>query len=49
MFMDVCGPLLLVSKGTKRFDARQLVLDALAEKKLFLGKQSHPMTLPVCR
>ncbi|XP_024864985.1 valine--tRNA ligase, mitochondrial isoform X3 [Kryptolebias marmoratus] len=35
-------------EGKKRFDARQLVLDALAEKKLFVGKQNHPMTLPVC-
>ncbi|XP_037549531.1 valine--tRNA ligase, mitochondrial [Nematolebias whitei] len=40
-----CGQWL---EGKKRFDARQLVLDALAEKKLFLGKQNHPMTLPVC-
>uniref|UniRef100_A0A4W6DA42 Valine--tRNA ligase, mitochondrial n=1 Tax=Lates calcarifer TaxID=8187 RepID=A0A4W6DA42_LATCA len=32
----------------KRFDARQLVVDALVEKKLFRGKKSHAMTLPVC-
>uniref|UniRef100_A0A4W6DB77 Valine--tRNA ligase, mitochondrial n=1 Tax=Lates calcarifer TaxID=8187 RepID=A0A4W6DB77_LATCA len=34
--------------GVKRFDARQLVVDALVEKKLFRGKKSHAMTLPVC-
>lgn len=36
-------------KGVKRFDARQLIVDALVEKKLFRGKKSHAMTLPVCR
>lgn len=36
-------------KGVKRFDARQLVVDALIEKKLFRGKKSHAMTLPICR
>ncbi|KAG8004963.1 Valine--tRNA ligase [Nibea albiflora] len=35
-------------EGVKRFDARQLVVDALVEKKLFRGKKSHAMTLPVC-
>uniref|UniRef100_A0A8C9WUA4 Valine--tRNA ligase, mitochondrial n=1 Tax=Sander lucioperca TaxID=283035 RepID=A0A8C9WUA4_SANLU len=35
-------------KGVKRFDARQLVVDALVEKKLFRGKKDHAMTLPVC-
>ncbi|KAM8767817.1 valine--tRNA ligase, mitochondrial [Acanthopagrus schlegelii] len=40
-----CGEWL---KGVKRFDARQLVVDALAEKKLLRGKQSHAMTLPIC-
>ncbi|XP_070702289.1 valine--tRNA ligase, mitochondrial isoform X2 [Pempheris klunzingeri] len=40
-----CGQWL---KGVKRFDARQLVVDALVEKKLFRGKKSHAMTLPVC-
>ncbi|XP_028316427.1 valine--tRNA ligase, mitochondrial isoform X2 [Gouania willdenowi] len=35
-------------KGVKRFDARRLVVDALCEKKLFRGKQSHAMTLPMC-
>lgn len=38
-----------VCQGVKRFDARQLVLDALVEKKLFRGKKIHSMTLPVCR
>lgn len=36
-------------QGVRRFDARQLVVDALAEKKLFRGEKSHAMTLPVCR
>uniref|UniRef100_A0A8D3D5W5 Valine--tRNA ligase, mitochondrial n=1 Tax=Scophthalmus maximus TaxID=52904 RepID=A0A8D3D5W5_SCOMX len=34
--------------GVKRFDARELVVDALVEKNLFRGKESHAMTLPVC-
>ncbi|XP_074470390.1 valine--tRNA ligase, mitochondrial [Sebastes fasciatus] len=41
----LCGQWL---QGVKRFDARQLVVDALVEKKLFRGKKSHAMTLPVC-
>ncbi|XP_042362406.1 valine--tRNA ligase, mitochondrial [Plectropomus leopardus] len=40
-----CGQWL---EGVKRFDARQLVVDALVEKKLFRGKKSHAMTLPIC-
>ncbi|XP_051271216.1 valine--tRNA ligase, mitochondrial isoform X4 [Dicentrarchus labrax] len=40
-----CGQWL---EGVKRFDARQFVVDALFEKKLFRGKKSHAMTLPVC-
>ncbi|KAM9340530.1 valine--tRNA ligase, mitochondrial [Symphorus nematophorus] len=40
-----CGQWL---EGVKRFDARQLVVDALVEKRLFRGKKSHAMTLPVC-
>lgn len=36
-------------KGVKRFDARQLVVDALLEKKLFRGKTNHATTLPICR
>uniref|UniRef100_A0A8C2WRY7 Valine--tRNA ligase, mitochondrial n=1 Tax=Cyclopterus lumpus TaxID=8103 RepID=A0A8C2WRY7_CYCLU len=40
-----CGQWL---EGVKRFDARQLVVDALVEKRLFRGKQNHAMTLPVC-
>ncbi|XP_041665838.1 valine--tRNA ligase, mitochondrial isoform X2 [Cheilinus undulatus] len=35
-------------QGVKRFDARQQVVDALMEKKLFREKKSHAMTLPVC-
>lgn len=40
-----CGQWL---EGVKRFDARQLVVDALVEKKLFRGKENHAMTLPIC-
>ncbi|XP_072226905.1 valine--tRNA ligase, mitochondrial isoform X2 [Leuresthes tenuis] len=40
-----CGQWL---EGVKRFDARQLVVDALIEKKLFRGQKNHPMTLPIC-
>ncbi|XP_056271759.1 valine--tRNA ligase, mitochondrial isoform X8 [Pseudoliparis swirei] len=40
-----CGQWL---EGVKRFDARQLVVEALVEKRLFRGKESHAMTLPVC-
>lgn len=36
-------------KGVKRFEARQLVVNALTEKKLFRGTKSHAMTIPVCR
>uniref|UniRef100_A0A3P9J7E0 Valine--tRNA ligase n=1 Tax=Oryzias latipes TaxID=8090 RepID=A0A3P9J7E0_ORYLA len=41
----LCGPWL---QGVRRFDARQLVIDALVEKRLFRGEKSHAMTLPVC-
>ncbi|KAM4539406.1 valine--tRNA ligase, mitochondrial isoform 2-T2 [Odontesthes bonariensis] len=40
-----CGKWL---EGVKRFDARQLVVDALVERKLFRGQKCHPMTLPIC-
>ncbi|XP_077447496.1 valine--tRNA ligase, mitochondrial [Stigmatopora argus] len=40
-----CGPWL---EGIKRFDARQLIVDVLLEKKLFRGKKDHAMTLPIC-
>ncbi|XP_045914293.1 valine--tRNA ligase, mitochondrial isoform X3 [Micropterus dolomieu] len=40
-----CGQWL---EGVKRFDARQLVVDALVEKKLFRGKKNHAMILPIC-
>ncbi|CAN9504193.1 unnamed protein product [Ophioblennius macclurei] len=43
--MPSCGEWL---QGVKRFTARQLVVDALVEKKMFRGKRSHAMTLPVC-
>uniref|UniRef100_A0A672Z2W6 Valine--tRNA ligase, mitochondrial n=1 Tax=Sphaeramia orbicularis TaxID=375764 RepID=A0A672Z2W6_9TELE len=32
----------------KRFDARQRVVDALTERKLFRGKKDHSMALPIC-
>ncbi|KAM6958804.1 valine--tRNA ligase, mitochondrial [Aplochiton taeniatus] len=41
----LCGPWL---KGLKRFDARERVMEALAEKKLYRGKKEHAMSLPVC-
>ncbi|XP_029022067.1 valine--tRNA ligase, mitochondrial isoform X3 [Betta splendens] len=41
----LCG---LWLEGVKRFDARQLVVDALVEKKLFRGERSHAMMLPIC-
>lgn len=40
-----CGDWL---KGVKRFDAREMVVDALQEKRLFRGKHDHSMTLPIC-
>ncbi|XP_029919091.1 valine--tRNA ligase, mitochondrial isoform X2 [Myripristis murdjan] len=43
--MPHCGQWL---KGVKRFDARQQVLDALADKKLLRGKKDHAMSLPIC-
>uniref|UniRef100_A0A8C5A2W1 Valine--tRNA ligase, mitochondrial n=1 Tax=Gadus morhua TaxID=8049 RepID=A0A8C5A2W1_GADMO len=41
-----CGQWL---EGVKRFDAREKVLDALAEKKLLRNKKDHAMSLPKCR
>ncbi|XP_056153882.1 valine--tRNA ligase, mitochondrial [Lampris incognitus] len=41
----VCGRWL---EGTKRFDARERVLNALAEKQLLRGKRDHAMSLPIC-
>uniref|UniRef100_A0A1A8CTA0 Valine--tRNA ligase, mitochondrial n=1 Tax=Nothobranchius kadleci TaxID=1051664 RepID=A0A1A8CTA0_NOTKA len=43
--MPSCGQWL---EGVKRFDARQMIVDALVEKKLFRGKQDHAMAVPVC-
>uniref|UniRef100_A0A3Q3J4C9 Valine--tRNA ligase, mitochondrial n=1 Tax=Monopterus albus TaxID=43700 RepID=A0A3Q3J4C9_MONAL len=40
-----CGQWL---EGVKRFDARQRIVDALVEKKLFRGKKDHAMTLSIC-
>ncbi|CAL8295716.1 unnamed protein product [Merluccius merluccius] len=40
-----CGQWL---EGVKRFDARKMVLDALAEKKLLRDKKDHAMSLPMC-
>ncbi|XP_039870439.1 valine--tRNA ligase, mitochondrial isoform X2 [Simochromis diagramma] len=42
---ESCGQWL---EGVKRFDARQLVVDALVEKRLFRGRKAHAMSLPVC-
>ncbi|KAM4725503.1 valine--tRNA ligase, mitochondrial isoform 2-T3 [Anableps anableps] len=41
----LCGEWL---EGVKRFDARQLVVNGLVEKKLFRGKKNHTMSLPIC-
>uniref|UniRef100_A0AAV2K459 valine--tRNA ligase n=1 Tax=Knipowitschia caucasica TaxID=637954 RepID=A0AAV2K459_KNICA len=35
-------------QGERRFEARQMVVDALVEKKLFRGKREHSMVLPIC-
>uniref|UniRef100_A0A8C1J6M8 Valine--tRNA ligase, mitochondrial n=1 Tax=Cyprinus carpio TaxID=7962 RepID=A0A8C1J6M8_CYPCA len=40
-----CGQWL---EGVKRFDARERVITALMERKLFRGKKEHPMSLPIC-
>ncbi|CAL8363597.1 unnamed protein product [Arctogadus glacialis] len=40
-----CGQWL---EGVKRFDAREMVLDALAERKLLRNKKDHAMSLPKC-
>uniref|UniRef100_A0A671P092 valine--tRNA ligase n=1 Tax=Sinocyclocheilus anshuiensis TaxID=1608454 RepID=A0A671P092_9TELE len=40
-----CGQWL---EGVKRFDARECVITALMERKLFRGKKDHPMSLPIC-
>ncbi|XP_062291672.1 valine--tRNA ligase, mitochondrial isoform X2 [Scomber scombrus] len=45
MMTPLCGHWL---EGVKRFDARQLVTDALAERKLLRDKKDHAMTLPIC-
>lgn len=37
------------SQGVKRFDARDRVISALMERKLFRAKKDHPMSLPICR
>ncbi|XP_010871392.2 valine--tRNA ligase, mitochondrial [Esox lucius] len=41
----LCGQWL---EGVRRFDAREHVIDALREKKLFRGKEDHAMSLPLC-
>uniref|UniRef100_H2ZWJ3 valine--tRNA ligase n=1 Tax=Latimeria chalumnae TaxID=7897 RepID=H2ZWJ3_LATCH len=35
-------------KGVERFLAREKVIEALAERGLYRGSQSHPMVLPLC-
>ncbi|KAG9279630.1 valine-tRNA ligase, mitochondrial [Astyanax mexicanus] len=42
---SLCGPWL---EGVQRFEARERVISALREMKLFRGKKEHPMSLPVC-
>uniref|UniRef100_A0A4W4GSG5 Valine--tRNA ligase n=1 Tax=Electrophorus electricus TaxID=8005 RepID=A0A4W4GSG5_ELEEL len=42
---SLCGQWL---KGVKRFEAREKVIGALMEKKLFRGKRDHAMYLPIC-
>ncbi|QEU60942.1 Vas1 [Kluyveromyces lactis] len=40
-----CGP---EWEGTKRFDARKLVIEKLKEKGLFVGQKDNEMTIPTC-
>ncbi|XP_046699931.1 valine--tRNA ligase, mitochondrial isoform X1 [Silurus meridionalis] len=42
---SVCGQWL---EGVKRFEARERVISALMERKLFREKRDHPMSLPIC-
>ncbi|XP_053493838.1 valine--tRNA ligase, mitochondrial [Ictalurus furcatus] len=42
---SVCGQWL---EGVKRFEARERVISALMERKLFRGKRDHAMSLPIC-
>ncbi|TSK28260.1 Valine--tRNA ligase, mitochondrial [Bagarius yarrelli] len=42
---SLCGQWL---KGIKRFDAREIVISALMERKLFRGKTENAMSLPIC-
>ncbi|XP_066529693.1 valine--tRNA ligase, mitochondrial [Hoplias malabaricus] len=42
---SLCGSWL---QGVKRFEAREKVISALMETKLFRGKKDHPMSLPIC-
>ncbi|KAK3524786.1 hypothetical protein QTP86_005463 [Hemibagrus guttatus] len=42
---SLCGQWL---EGVKRFDARERVISALMERKLFRGKTENAMTLPIC-
>ncbi|XP_051991627.1 valine--tRNA ligase, mitochondrial-like isoform X1 [Xyrauchen texanus] len=42
---SLCGQWL---EGMKRFDARERVISALMERKLFRQKRDHPMSLPIC-
>uniref|UniRef100_A0A4W4GRX5 Valine--tRNA ligase, mitochondrial n=1 Tax=Electrophorus electricus TaxID=8005 RepID=A0A4W4GRX5_ELEEL len=41
-------PIAFSSQGVKRFEAREKVIGALMEKKLFRGKRDHAMYLPIC-
>lgn len=42
---ESCGP---EWEGTKRFDARYKVIEALKEKGLFVGQKDNEMTIPIC-
>ncbi|XP_026989648.2 valine--tRNA ligase, mitochondrial [Tachysurus fulvidraco] len=42
---SLCGQWL---EGVKRFDARECVISALMERKLFRGKTENTMSLPIC-
>lgn len=42
---SLCGDWL---QGLHRFVAREKIMSALSERRLFRGLQDHPMVLPIC-
>ncbi|TRY60213.1 hypothetical protein DNTS_026363 [Danionella cerebrum] len=42
---SLCGQWL---EGVRRFDAREQVITALIERKMFRGTKENPMSLPIC-